>query len=77
MRLSGINDTVRSFKGVIDVAIMNGAREVHVEVNPNVIKEEHLSELSQAMASIISEDVAFPGEIKILISRTQEATSVA
>lgn len=77
MRLSGINDSVRSFKGVIDVAIMNGAREVHVEVNPNVIGESQLSELSQEMAKKISDDVAFPGEIKILISRTQEATSVA
>ena len=30
-RLSGINDAIRSFGGIIKVEIMNGAREVHVE----------------------------------------------
>ena len=56
---------------------MNGAREVHVEVNPKKVKEGELANLSREMAAKISEDVAFPGEIKILISRRFEATSVA
>src|SRR5262249_22269531 len=33
MRLSGIESAVRSFPGVVSISIMNGAREVHVEVN--------------------------------------------
>jgi ribonuclease Y len=77
MRLSGIDAAVRSFPGVIDVAIMNGAREVHVEVNHKKVRDKDLEEMSKSMAEKITEEVAFPGEIKILISRIFEATSVA
>ena len=77
MRLSGIESAVRSFPGVIDIAIMNGAREVHVEVNNKRIQESELQELSTSIAKKIQDDVAFPGEIKILVSRRFEATAVA
>jgi len=77
MRLSGIDTAIRSFKGVIDVAIMNGAKEVHVEVNHKVVKDEDMKSLAKDMAQKVSEEVAFPGEIKIQISRILEATSVA
>jgi ribonucrease Y len=76
-RLSGIDQAIRSFKGVTDVAIMNGAKEVHVEVNHKVVKDSDMESLVKSMADKVSDDVAFPGEIKILISRILEATSVA
>jgi ribonuclease Y len=77
MRLSGIEAAVRSFPGIIDIAIMNGAREVHVEVNHKRVQETDLQELSTNIAKKIQDDVAFPGEIKILVSRRFEATAVA
>ncbi len=76
-RLSGIDSAIRSFNGVTDVAIMNGAKEVHVEVNHKVVKDSDMQAMARSMADKVSEDVAFPGEIKILISRILEATSVA
>jgi len=77
MRLSGIDSAVRSFSGVMSVAIMNGAREVHVEVNNKKIQERELENLSANIAKKIEADVAYPGEIKILVTRRFEATAVA
>lgn len=76
-RLSGIEASVRAFQGITDIAIMNGGREVHVEVNHKRVQESELQELSTNIAKKIQEDVAFPGEIKVLVSRRFEATAVA
>lgn len=76
-RLSGIESCVRSFPGVVSISIMNGAREVHVEVNHKRVREEDLESLSQGIAKKIAAEVAFPGEIKIMVSRRFEATAVA
>ena len=77
MRMSGIEACVRSFPGVVSLSIMNGAREVHVEVNNKRVQEQDLERLSQSIARKIETEVAFPGEIKILVSRRFEATAVA
>jgi len=77
IRLSAIDDVVRSFPGIVKSAIMNGGREVHIEVNHKRIQEEDLQSLSSAIAKKIEQDVAFPGQIKVLVSRRFEAVSVA
>lgn len=77
MRLSGIESAVRSFPGIMGISIMNGAREVHVEVNHKRVRDEDLEALSQGIAKKITEEVAFPGEIKVLVTRRFEATAVA
>jgi ribonucrease Y len=77
IRLSAIDEVVRSFKGIAKVAIMNGGREVHVEVNHKKISEFELENLTQSIARKIEVDVAFPGQIKVLVSRRFESTAVA
>lgn len=77
IRLSAIDDVVRSFPGILKSSIMNGGREVHIEVNHKRIQEEDLQSLSTAIAKKIEQDVAFPGQIKVLVSRRFEAVSVA
>lgn len=77
MRLSGIESAVRSFPGVVAMSIMNGAREVHVEVNNKRVHEQELEKLSQNIARRIETDVAYPGEIKVIVTRRFEATAVA
>ena len=77
MRLSGIESAVRSFPGVVSLSIMNGAREVHVEVNHKRVHEQDLEQLSQNIARRIESDVAYPGEIKVIVTRRFEATAVA
>jgi ribonuclease Y len=76
-RLSGIEACVRAFPGIVNISIMNGAREVHIEVNNKKVQDEDLQFLSTAIARKITEEVQFPGEIKVLVTRRFEATAVA
>ena len=77
LRLGAIDEVVKSFNGVTKVIIMNGAKEVHVEVNNRRVKDEHLQDLASAIAKKITEDVAFPGQIKVMVTRRLESTAVA
>ncbi len=77
LRLGAIDEVVKSFNGVTKVIIMNGAKEVHVEVNHRRVRDEHLQELASAIAKKITEDVAFPGQIKVMVTRRLESTAVA
>lgn len=77
IRLSAIDQAVRSFPGIIKLAIMNGGREVHIDVNHKRIREDDLANLTQAIARKIEEEVAFPGQIKVMLTRRFEAVAVA
>ena len=76
-RLSAIEQSIRAFPGIVKVAIMNGAREVHIEVNHKKVRENEIDNLTKAIAKKIEEEVAFPGQIKILVTRRFEAVAVA
>lgn len=77
IRLSSIEEAIRSFPGILKIAIMNGGREVHIEVNHKKVKENDLDRFTSDIAKKIETDVAFPGQIKVMVSRRFEAVSVA
>ena len=77
VRLSGINESIRSFEGVLKIEIMHGGREVHVEIDHKKVRENQLDELAKNIAGKIEENVAFPGQIKVLLNRRFESTAVA
>ncbi len=76
-RLSAMEEAIKSFPGIQKVAIMNGGREVHIGVNHKRIKEEELQSFCAAIARKIEQEVAFPGQIKVLVTRRFEASAVA
>lgn len=76
-RLAAMEEAIKSFQGIQKVAIMNGGREVHISVNHKRIREEDLQEFCAAIARKIEQDVAFPGQIKVLVTRRFEASAVA
>jgi ribonuclease Y len=76
-RLRDIDDVIRSFQGIMKSAIMNGGREIHIEVNHKRVKEEDIENLTTAIARKLEQDVAFPGQIKVLITRRFESSTVA
>jgi ribonuclease Y len=76
-RLAAMEEAIKSFPGIQKVAIMNGGREVHIGVNHKKIREEELHNFAAAIARKIEEEVAFPGQIKVLVTRRFEATAVA
>lgn len=77
IRLSAIEDVVKSFPGILKMAIMNGGREVHIEVNHKKVKENELKSFTENITKKIEEDVAYPGQIKVLVSRRFESVAVA
>lgn len=77
IRLSAIEEVVRSFNGITKIAIMNGGREVHVEVNHKKVKEDRLESFTNEIARKIEEHVAYPGQIKVLVTRRFESVAVA
>ena len=56
---------------------MNGGREVHIDVNHNKVKEDQLEKFTSAIAQKYQDEVAYPGQIKVLVTRRFEASSVA
>lgn len=77
IRLSAIEEAARSFPGIQKIAIMNGGREVHIDVNHKKIREDQLEEFTKAVANKIETDVAYPGQIKVLVTRRFESIAVA
>lgn len=77
IRLSAIDEVVRSFSGISKVAIMNGGREVHIEVHHKKVKEDKLESFAASIARKIEQDVSYPGQIKVLVTRRFESVSVA
>lgn len=77
IRLSAIYDVVNSFPGISDIAIMNGGREVHIQVSHRKVSESQVKELAESIARKIEDEVAFPGQIKVVVSRPFESVIVA
>ncbi len=77
VRLTAIHDVVKSFPGIQDLAVMNGGREVHIQVHSELISESDVKPLTEAIARKIEKEVAYPGQIKILVTRTYESYAVA
>lgn len=76
-RLRDIDDVIRTFPGITKSAIMNGGREIHIEVHHKRVREEDIENLTTAIARKLEQDVAFPGQIKVMITRRFESSTVA
>ena len=77
VRLTSIDQSIRSFPGILKVAIMSGGREVHIEVNHKKVKEHELERLTKDVVKKLETEVAFPGQIKVVMTRRYEAIAVA
>ncbi|MDE3268704.1 MAG: HDIG domain-containing protein, partial [Pseudomonadota bacterium] len=76
-RLNTIEDVIRTFDGITKVEPMHGAREVRVEVDQKRVKESDLESLTKDIAQKLTDEVAFPGQIKVMVTRKFESTRVA
>ena len=76
-RLRDIDDVIRGFHGITKSAIMNGGREIHIEVNHKKVREDEIQRMTSAIARKLETDVAFPGQIKVLVTRRFESSTVA
>ena len=68
-RLQSLEDLVRKFDGVQQVHIIQAGREVRVIVDPRRVNDEASHKLARKVARQISEEMTFPGEIKVTLLR--------
>ena len=66
-----------SFGGVDRAHAVHGGRELRVYVRENEVSDERAAELATEVAARLSEELTFPGQIKVTAIRAYEAVSTA
>jgi ribonuclease Y len=64
-------------RGVMDAHAVHGGRELRVYVHEREVDDLTVVEMSTEIAAQISEEMTFPGQIKVTVIRAFEATSTA
>ena len=76
-RMSEIEEKVKSFKGVEDVAAYQAGREIRVIVSPEKFSDDELTILVQKIAEKLDEEAKWAGQIKVTAIREKRATAIA
>ncbi len=76
-RVKALEDIATSFEGVIKAYALNAGREIRVIVEADLISDDEAVLLSREIAKRISDEVSFPGEIKVNVIREKRAISFA
>ena len=56
---------------------MHGGRELRVYVRENEVDDAKVVEMSTEIATQVSDELTFPGQIKVTVIRSFEATATA
>lgn len=67
----------RSHRGVLDAHAVHGGRELRVYVRERDVDDLRVIELSGLIAEQISDQLTFPGQIKVTVIRAYEAVATA
>jgi ribonuclease Y len=76
-RLGDLERIGMSFGGVIHADAVGGGREVRVYVRENEVNDERAVAMSSEIAKRISDELTFPGQIKVTVIRQIEAVEFA
>ncbi len=76
-RMSNIEETAKSFRGVADVAAYQAGREVRVIVKPEEVSDEELKVLTNEIAQKLDEEAKWAGQIKVVGIRESRVTAVS
>ena len=76
-RVKTLEEIATSFEGVIKAYALNAGREIRVIVEADLISDDEACLLSKEIADKISNEVSFPGEIKVNVIREKRAINFA
>ncbi|MPM95910.1 Ribonuclease Y [bioreactor metagenome] len=76
-RLEKLEEVAKSFKGVSKAFAIQAGREVRVVVSPNVTDEGVVYKIAYDIARKIEEEMKYPGQIKVTVTREVRATEYA
>jgi ribonuclease Y len=77
LKLDDLERIGAAFRGVERAFAVQGGREVRVYVRPEQVSDLRAVELSNEIARRISDEMTFPGQIKVTVIRDVEAVAVA
>lgn len=75
-RMEHIEEMVKSFPEVEEVAAYQAGREVRVIVKPETVSDNELTILAKKIAGKLEEDARWAGQIKVVVIRETRATEV-
>lgn len=76
-RMTHIEEIVKNFPEVEDVAAYQAGREVRVIVKPEEVKDSNLAVLAKKISEKLEEEAKWVGQIKVVVIRETRATEVA
>ncbi|CAN5709842.1 ribonuclease Y [soil metagenome] len=76
-RLEGLQDIARSYPGVTEAYAIQAGREVRVMVDAKRVGDDDAYGIAQSIAKRVSEEMTFPGEIKVTVLRETRAIEIA
>jgi ribonuclease Y len=76
-RLEGLERITRGFRGITEAFAVQGGREVRVYVQEDKVDDLGAVTLSNEIAKKISQEMRFPGQIRVTVIRELRATEVA
>jgi ribonuclease Y len=76
-RLEQLESIATDMKGVKDAYAIQAGREVRVIVDPDNVDDTHCSYIARDIAKRISEEMTFPGEIRVTVLREMRTIEYA
>ncbi len=76
-RLNDLQDIALSFKGVVEAHAIQAGREVRVMIDADKIGDDEAYLIAHKVAKRVSEEMTFPGEIKVTVLRETRAIEIA
>ena len=76
-RLEQLEDIATSMKGVRQAFAIQAGREVRVVVDPEHVDDSNCSYIAREIAKRVSEEMTFPGEIKVTVLREMRTVEYA
>jgi ribonuclease Y len=76
-RLEDLERITRGFRGITEAYAVQGGREVRIYVQEERVDDLGAVDLSSAIAKKISQEMRFPGQIRVTVIREFKATEVA
>ncbi|MGP1347706.1 MAG: ribonuclease Y [Phycisphaerales bacterium] len=76
-RLEQLQDIAKSYDGVEEAHAIQAGREVRVMVNARKISDDNAFMIAKQIADRVSEEMTFPGEVKVTVLRETRAVEIA
>lgn len=76
-RITNLEKTAQTFKGVRNVFAVSAGREVRVIVEPSAISDAEMIRLAHDIAAKIEKEQTYAGQVKVTVIRETRATGIA